>query len=364
MSSPLPVNAKQNWSHGDSDGVSAAFPSDASLSSSYDRNRTTARLTSSPVPPNYAGGTSPPTGGGGFFEDGLSHRSYGSTTDLQQVPSNHSGTTGLFRPMSTPTYNHEDNTVSADLTDDRIARVVKRHLAGASSPTGSNRSSSPNNKAGLSRVSTNHSHHSNNHNPIDWEMDENAGTSSSLVANAHQLPGGAITYDLYKWAEDQDMEQIKRQRSQSMYIPRQEPTDPALARLKDPGGFRRHFIVDKAAREGKQPPHWMTRTFVDFLALYGHFGGEDLSDDEGEEDDDEGAVEEGTAGLRPGDGGDEGEEDETSPLIRKAQANAVQGTATPSKAVFLLLKSFVGTGKRNSSSLRFCPLTMISFFCI
>ncbi|KAI8334976.1 transmembrane amino acid transporter protein-domain-containing protein [Chlamydoabsidia padenii] len=315
MSSPLPVNAKQNW--GEDDG-SHGFTTqgDASLSSSYDRNRTTARLTSSPVPPNYAGGTSP--GGNGFFDDGLSHRSYGSTTDLQQIPSNHSG--GLFRP---PTYNHDDNTVSADLSEDRIARVVKRHLAGAASPTHSARSASP----GLSRVSTNHS------------QGDEAG-SSSLVANAHQLPGGAITHDIYKWAEDQDMENLKRTRSQSMYIPRQEPTDPALARLKDPGGFRRHFVVDKAAREGKAPPHWMTRTFVDFLALYGHFGGEDLSDDEGEEDDQD----DQEAGLRRDrdDGGDD--DDETSPLIRRAQANAVQGTATPSKAVFLLLKSFVGTG--------------------
>ncbi|ORZ12600.1 transmembrane amino acid transporter protein-domain-containing protein [Absidia repens] len=80
----------------------------------------------------------------------------------------------------------------------------------------------------------------------------------------------------------------------------------------------------------------MTRTFVDFLALYGHFGGEDLSDDEGEEEDED-----------DGDLLDDREDDdgdETSPLIRKAQANAVQGSATPSKAVFLLLKSFVGTG--------------------
>ncbi|KAG1391332.1 hypothetical protein G6F58_012736 [Rhizopus delemar] len=70
----------------------------------------------------------------------------------------------------------------------------------------------------------------------------------------------------------------------------------------------------------------MTRTFVDFLALYGHFGGEDLSEDEEE------AL------------GDEEEQGEESPLIRRAQQEAVQGTATPAKAVFLLLKSFVGTG--------------------
>jgi proton-coupled amino acid transporter len=66
----------------------------------------------------------------------------------------------------------------------------------------------------------------------------------------------------------------------------------------------------------------MTRTFVDFLALYGHFGGEDLSEEEGDEEE----------GL-----------DEITPLIQSSQ-HAVRGTATPAKAVFLLLKSFVGTG--------------------
>ncbi|CAO3596757.1 unnamed protein product [Absidia cylindrospora] len=279
--------------------------------------------------------------------------------------------------MSTPTYNYDDNTVSADMSDDRIAKVVKRHLAGASSPTGSARSASPKRGGGggsgsggndLSRVNTNNSSSKSNNNNhgtfgtvgsttgsmMTWDNEENGG-SSSLVTNAHQLPGGAITHDIYKWADDMEFEQCKRQRSQSMYIPRQEPSDPALARLRDPGGFRRHFVVDKAARQGKEPPHWMTRTFVDFLALYGHFGGEDLSDDEGEEDEEDDGdllVEEGSAGAglrqrqrrQQQDDREDEDGDETSPLIRKAQANAVQGSATPSKAVFLLLKSFVGTG--------------------
>lgn len=79
------------------------------------------------------------------------------------------------------------------------------------------------------------------------------------------------------------------------------------------------------------------------MIRYGHFGGEDLSDDEGEEEEDDSVVEEeATSGLRRR--RRRSEEDEESPLIRRAQANAVQGTATPAKAVFLLLKSFVGTG--------------------
>ncbi|CAO3671052.1 unnamed protein product [Rhizopus stolonifer] len=281
MSSPLPVNAKQGYRDGDN----------SNLSFSMDRTTSTARL-----------GTSP--------KSFTSHQTYGSTTtnDLENLLTNHSG--GLFRPLSTATFNPEDNTVSADLSEDQVVQVVKRHLVDTS-PASSLHS--------IHRSLTNN----------DNNTDDDRG-SGSFKYSVHQLPGGAITHDIYKWAEDAENDQItRRHRSQSFHLPKPEPLDPSLARLKGPGGFRRHFVVSKAAYQGRQPPNWMTRTFVDFLALYGHFGGEDLSEDEEEEDlaEDE---EQGT--------------DELSPLIERAQQNAVQGTATPAKAVFLLLKSFVGTG--------------------
>ncbi|KAI8083361.1 transmembrane amino acid transporter protein-domain-containing protein [Gilbertella persicaria] len=294
MSSPLPVNAKQGYREG-------SYLNDSYLSSSFDRANSTARLSSSPAPGVY--GTSP-------SKSVLSHQSYGSA-DIENVLTTNSG--GLFRPLSQATFNPEDNTVSVDLPDNQVARVVKRHLVDTS-PSASLRSRSI--------------------------YDEEQGSSN--VKSVHQLPGGAITHDIYKWADDVENEQMaRRQRSQSFYVPRSEPLDPALARLKDPGGFRRHFVVNKAERQGRQPS-WMTRTFVDFLALYGHFGGEDLSEDEEGEDDDQ-VIEESNLRRRRRRSEDE-EEGEDSPLIRRAQANAVQGTATPAKAVFLLLKSFVGTG--------------------
>jgi proton-coupled amino acid transporter len=300
MSSPLPVNAKQGYREGGS--PSSHLQDTSYLSSSAERASSTARLGSSPaVAALY--GSSP--------KSVLSHHTYGST-DLDNVLTTNSGS--LFRPLSTATFNPEDNTVSVDLPDDQVANIVKRHLVDTS-PSASLRSRSILDDAG-----------------------------SSNVKSVHQLPGGAITHDIYKWADGIENEQLaKRQRSQSVFVPRKGPLDPALARLKDPGGFRRHFVVDKAARQGRQPPNWMTRTFVDFLALYGHFGGEDLSDDEDEEDND--LVEDDTeaGGLRRR-RRSSSSEDEELPLIRRAQANAVQGTATPAKAVFLLLKSFVGTG--------------------
>ncbi|KAI8981421.1 transmembrane amino acid transporter protein-domain-containing protein [Pilobolus umbonatus] len=293
MPSPLPVNAKQSYRPNELNETDY-------LSSSVDRSTSIARLGSSPA----------------RSISGLSNRSYGEN-EIDRALSIHSGS--LCRPLSQATFNPEDKTVSVDLPDDEVAKVVKRHLVGTSPDP--------------SQIT------SMNYNSINGDQ----GGETSNITSVHQLPGGAITHDIYKWAEGVENEQLwKRQRSQSFLIPRNEPVPSSLARLKDPGGFRRHFVVNKAERQGRSPPHWMTRTFVDFLALYGHFGGEDLSEDEEEED--ELPIEEGLRRRRRRyeEGDEEGEE--SDPLIRKAQENAVQGTATPAKAVFLLLKSFVGTG--------------------
>ncbi|GAA6050980.1 hypothetical protein JCM3770_005353 [Rhodotorula araucariae] len=117
-----------------------------------------------------------------------------------------------------------------------------------------------------------------------------------------------------------------------------------------------------------------TRSFIDFLSLYGHFGGEDLEeieeeDEEDEEDEDEEAALEGD-GARAGPGapraagGGGGEASERTPLIRarssvrgvesrkrmmsgaraKEGDRGPQGDASVTQAVMMLLKSFVGTG--------------------
>ncbi|KAG0742559.1 hypothetical protein G6F16_008421 [Rhizopus arrhizus] len=243
MSSPLPVNAKEN----------------DDLSNSIDRHTTTARL-----------GTSP--------KSFSAHPTYPSADSPAGV---------LFRPRSAATYHPEDNTIRADLTEDEVVQAVRRHLVGGSPASSLHR-------------------------------------RSNEDVESLQLPGGAFTHEIYKWVDDAESEQrARRQRAQSFHVPPSEPVDPALARLRDPGGFRRHFVRKKAKGQGRAP-YWMTRTLVDFLALYGHFGGEDLSEEEEEGDEEEGL-------------------DETTPLIQSSQ-HAVRGTATPAKAVFLLLKSFVGTG--------------------
>jgi proton-coupled amino acid transporter len=240
---------------------------EAPLSSSFNRHSSMARLA------DY--GSSPT-------------HSFATGHDLTQVPSHHSFASNLST--------HDDK---------KLARAVKRHLVDPDTPSDA---------------------------PASYASSLNDDSDSNHYTNSiHHLPGASITHDIYKWTENVDDQQARKKRSQSFLVPSQTHHDPSLARLKDPGGFRRHFVLDKAARQGKAPPHWMTRTFVEFLALYGHFGGEDLSEDDDDEDDDD----DDTWRRR---------HDERTPLIRRPDDEQPQGNVTASKAVFLLIKAFFGTG--------------------
>ncbi|KAJ2409461.1 hypothetical protein GGI10_004693 [Coemansia sp. RSA 2530] len=115
--------------------------------------------------------------------------------------------------------------------------------------------------------------------------------------------------------------------------------------LNVPGGFRRQFVRERAAREGRPHPGIITESFIDFIALYGHFaGGNYLSDDDEEYFD-----------YIQGYNADDASQlaayvDEQTPLVsqlqglRRRPSGAVQATASSRKAFFLIIKAFVGTG--------------------
>jgi solute carrier family 36 (proton-coupled amino acid transporter) len=143
--------------------------------------------------------------------------------------------------------------------------------------------------------------------------------------------------------------------------------------ILEPGGFRRDFVNRKrsdtdlpsvpgrefgaegggGARSGNGGR--ATRSFIDFLSLYGHFGGEDLEEIE-EEDEEEEDEEDQVEGLDipPF----QREVSERTPLVRgrshgrggaqvgrkRSSSVGEHGDATVTQAVFMLLKSFVGTG--------------------
>lgn len=174
----------------------------------------------------------------------------------------------------------------------------------------------------------------------------------------HQMQGGAITDDVYRWAHQNRRKHPKRTRSESVHLPRTSTIDPDFdtSAIREPGGFRRHFVINQAAEQGRPPPRAL-RSFIDFLSLYGHFAGEDLSDVDEDEEDEETDVDEEAALGAPA---TSQSATERSPLLQRglsrrqlkrrqsrargAGADRPRGEASVTEAVMMLLKSFVGTG--------------------
>ncbi|ODV64452.1 Avt4p ASCRUDRAFT_16472, partial [Ascoidea rubescens DSM 1968] len=124
-----------------------------------------------------------------------------------------------------------------------------------------------------------------------------------------------------------------------------------------PGGFRREFIIKKVINNSNHNnpksskltsntnnsndditlPPFLTRNFMEFLSIYGHFAGENLEDYDFKTC----AIKLPSKSI-----------DEETPLLSESSStnisssafNKQKGTATPLKAFFLLFKAFIGTG--------------------
>lgn len=327
-----------------------------------------------------------------------------------------------------------ERSLTVDLPVDQVARVVRRHLVvpPPPPPTPPTTTTPVSSTPAASQIPQ--LRRRNGHTP------NNRTTSYQTVANSidtpiynthHLLPGGAIVDEIYKWTARVEEQQQRRRQSISLPAIRSPPLDddPLLQCLKQPGGFRRYHALNNAARHGKSPPNFVTSSFVEFLYLYGHFGGEDLSDDDDDDDDDDSSscssytsseesavsseehdpqqqhqhqhqqhqpiMDEGRrmgngqsshVGIQPRTTLDAGSTlpvhhrhsngtlplpvtngpssssrrrvnnyqqlyaRETMPLLQSSrrQSQAIQAKATPGKAMFLLLKSFVTTGKHDT----------------
>lgn len=149
-------------------------------------------------------------------------------------------------------------------------------------------------------------------------------TVAKHLNNSHEdglaAEGADITRALYKLSND-SRPGLKRSKSDLLLEPGSRRGSTA-SHLRVPGGFRRHFILAK----NKRTPSLITRNFVEFLSIYGHFAGEDLEDEEDLACHYEPYLPYG----------------EDTPLL-PSDVNP-NGTASDTKAYFLLLKAFVGTG--------------------
>ncbi|KAI0196432.1 transmembrane amino acid transporter [Astrocystis sublimbata] len=157
------------------------------------------------------------------------------------------------------------------------------------------------------------------------------------------LQGGDIHRDIFKAAARAKM----HKRAATFHHPPQFGTsgedDPGVLTVNEqlaPGGFRRAFL-----RQAKPRQEWtrrvpVTRTFAEYLDLYGNFAGEDLADSDDEEAiiDEEEDEEERPEDQQP---------NERRPLLgsrRSSRAAPKSATASTRKSFLILLKAFIGTG--------------------
>ncbi|KND00671.1 uncharacterized protein SPPG_03794 [Spizellomyces punctatus DAOM BR117] len=170
--------------------------------------------------------------------------------------------------------------------------------------------------------------------PEDGALSSSPGSFVGSVS--HGLLGGEVTRDIYQWQEKHGSSHRRRNSEPDIRSVQAIDEDvPRASELREPGVFRRHFVHAQAERQGKPPPNALTRNFLDFLALYGFYGG-DVYPEDVDEDDEPGLMEPDV----------EEEAGENEPLIQRSRTPsiaAVHGTSAK-KAFFMVLKAFVGTG--------------------
>ncbi|KAJ1665232.1 hypothetical protein IW140_003499 [Coemansia sp. RSA 1813] len=249
------------------------------------------------------------------------------------------------------------------------------------------------------------------------------------IADPLQLSSGSITYDIYKWHRDRERtshaeENLDTTEGTQLLHSRQKQGQVrqaarsrrhartrsfsvveavasagsehewdlplSHAQITEPNGFRRDYMHRKAEDEGRNA-NVLTASFVEFLALYGHFAGGDFPSDEDDDDDDDedeasqgyqsdepaseeerlfvptlrsyGAAGSSSRGLAGSITGGRGAgkvsramrvaqamkakamaENEAEAEANARQAAVSSGKASVRKSFFLLIKSFIGSG--------------------
>ncbi|KAN0065731.1 hypothetical protein ACQY0O_000861 [Thecaphora frezii] len=267
---------------------------------------------------------------------------------------------------------------SLPISDEKKARIVERHLArpdlahrDSASASGITLNSTARTARGGDDVDIDEADGgpSGSLRPLSADMSEAPSQGGSAFEDEedieyrgpHNMQGGAITDEVYRWAHKNRRVSTRRARSESLHLPRTATIDPELdvSGIKEPGGFRRFFVINQAAEQGRPAPRAL-RSFIDFLSLYGHFAGEDLEEDDEEDEEDEDEDEGDEERAIPGSSRQAGRgttersallrgrpgvpRSNTQARIRKASQDRRRGEATVTDAVMMLLKSFVGTG--------------------
>ncbi|KAL9072384.1 MAG: hypothetical protein Q9157_005107 [Trypethelium eluteriae] len=189
-----------------------------------------------------------------------------------------------------------------------------------------------------------------------------------------QLQGGDTHRGIYRWTEQAEAEGIgskpgPAKRSKSLDLGRLPPEDEEfdVGSIKQPQGFRRNYLRRAAnesnisqqgsiqqtamASEVRTRPQFVANNFLEFLSLYGHFAGEELTEDDEALRPDEYFSSDAYDDTETDGAGDGGEREygEDSALLtpgkrKRRRKERPVGNVSPGGAAMMLLKSFVGTG--------------------
>ncbi|RLV90251.1 Vacuolar amino acid transporter 4 [Spathaspora sp. JA1] len=234
------------------------------------------------------------------------------------------------------------------------------HRDRSTTPTVSLRSGTSNSNMPITSPSQSYDEQISNLNTVNTNVDfKTIGKHLVNPEDSLKLQGGDVARRLYHQvvnataagAIDENGPGKKRTRSSSFSTYLEETRRGSTASdINVPGGFRREFLINQSIRKNETPPDFLTRNFIEFLSIYGHFAGEDFTDNE----------DEGTEEGELSDASYEDVFDEESSLlgrerrgygshqIPKSKSKVVQvqpqGTASIPKTFFLVFKSLVGSG--------------------
>ena len=244
--------------------------------------------------------------------------------------------------------------------------IIRKHLVRPASNTSLNKANQEQGTSsrGLGRHSRVHSSQTG-----DSDGQNNDPEFSSL-----QLQGGDTHRGIYRWTEQAEAEGISsrpgpQKRSKSLDLGRPPPEDEEfdVGSIKQPQGFRRNYLRRAAndpvklqqgsmrqadiAPEPRPKPQFVANNFLEFLSLYGHFAGEELTEDDEALGPDEYFSSDAYDDIETdgaGDG-DERENGEDSTLLtpgkrKRRRKERPVGNVSAGGAAMMLLKSFVGTG--------------------
>ncbi|EPX72604.1 vacuolar amino acid efflux transporter Avt3 [Schizosaccharomyces octosporus yFS286] len=182
---------------------------------------------------------------------------------------------------------------------------------------------------------------------LNTKISRNDDDFSSL-----HLQGGDVHRQVYRWQEEMDQNQVIRRgrsRSFSALNPNTNDLGRNIQDLKQAGGMRRDFLLNRPSSASlgapsnlSVQPNFLNRNFIEFLSVYGHFAGEELSEEDEEEEEDFAMPRRVTPSMIQS-----SDILEEEPLLGSQQIRhktLPKGSASNGKAVLLLLKSFVGTG--------------------